>query len=292
MTFLFGNLTTDFVGFGTAASTPEISIADLNAARDSFKRSAGSNAAYLVYIGLGVFICTCTYMNIWVYTSEVNAKRIRERYLGAILRQDIAFFDNVGSGEVATRIETDTHLVQVGISEKVALVVNLFAAFVTGFAIAYSRNWRLALALSSIIPAMGIAGGIMNHFISRYTQLSLKHTAESGSLAEEVISTIRTTQAFGTQNILSGMYNIHVNKAFDVDYKAAFAQGVGLSVFTFVIYGAYALAFQFGTTLIIQGHAESGDVVSVFLAILIGSFSMAMLAPEMQGKLKFMILPG
>jgi len=36
------------------------------------------------------------------------AKRIREKYLRAVLRQDIAFFDNVGAGEVATRIQTDT----------------------------------------------------------------------------------------------------------------------------------------------------------------------------------------
>lgn len=55
-----------------------------------------------------MFVCTFTYMYIWVYTGEVNAKRIRERYLKAVLRQDIAFFDNVGAGEVATRIETDT----------------------------------------------------------------------------------------------------------------------------------------------------------------------------------------
>ena len=47
-------------------------------------------------------------MYIWVYTGEINAKRIREHYLQAILRQDIAFFDNVGAGEVATRIQTDT----------------------------------------------------------------------------------------------------------------------------------------------------------------------------------------
>ena len=47
-------------------------------------------------------------MTIWVYTGEVNAKRIRERYLQAILRQDIAFFDMVGAGEVTTRIQTDT----------------------------------------------------------------------------------------------------------------------------------------------------------------------------------------
>lgn len=47
-------------------------------------------------------------MYIWVHTGEVNAKRIRERYLKAVLRQDIAFFDHIGPGEVATRIQTDT----------------------------------------------------------------------------------------------------------------------------------------------------------------------------------------
>ena len=55
-----------------------------------------------------MFACTFVYMYTWVYTGEVNAKRLRERYLGAILRQDIAYFDNVGAGEVATRIQTDT----------------------------------------------------------------------------------------------------------------------------------------------------------------------------------------
>jgi len=55
-----------------------------------------------------MFICTFAFMYIWVYTGEVNAKRIREKYLRAVLRQDIAFFDKVGAGEVATRIQTDT----------------------------------------------------------------------------------------------------------------------------------------------------------------------------------------
>jgi hypothetical protein len=55
-----------------------------------------------------MFFCTFTYMYIWVYTGEVGAKRLREHYLQAVLRQDIAFFDKVGAGEVATRIQTDT----------------------------------------------------------------------------------------------------------------------------------------------------------------------------------------
>ncbi len=55
-----------------------------------------------------MMVCTFVYMYVWVYTAEVNAKRIRERYLQAVLRQDIQFFDKVGAGEVATRIQTDT----------------------------------------------------------------------------------------------------------------------------------------------------------------------------------------
>lgn len=47
-------------------------------------------------------------MNIWVYTAEIGAKRLRERYLQATLRQNISYFDGVGAGEVATRIQTDT----------------------------------------------------------------------------------------------------------------------------------------------------------------------------------------
>jgi len=47
-------------------------------------------------------------MYAWVYTAEVTSKRIRERYLKAILRQDIAFFDDIGPGEITTRIQTDT----------------------------------------------------------------------------------------------------------------------------------------------------------------------------------------
>ena len=49
-------------------------------------------------------------MYTWAYTAEVAAKRIRERYFQAILRQDIAFYDKIGSGEVTTRIQTDTRM--------------------------------------------------------------------------------------------------------------------------------------------------------------------------------------
>ncbi|KAK0201833.1 P-loop containing nucleoside triphosphate hydrolase protein [Desarmillaria ectypa] len=286
MTLLFGNLTNEFVIFQSVVNQADQgnqqAINDLPATAASFRHVASKDALYLVVIGIGMFLCTYLYMYVWVYTAEVNAKRIRERYLRAVLRQDIPFFDKVGAGEVATRIQTDTHLVQQGMSEKVALVVSFLSAFATGFILAYIRSWRLALALTSLLPCIGITGAVMNKAISKYMQLSLKHIADAGSIAEEVISTIRTAQAFGTQRILSSLYDQHVEKSKVVDVKSAIWLGGSLSVFFFCIYSSYALAFSFGTTLILRGDANAGIVINVFMAILIGSFSLALLAPEMQ----------
>ncbi|KAJ7442269.1 P-loop containing nucleoside triphosphate hydrolase protein [Mycena latifolia] len=290
MTILFGNLVNQFVQLQAVVNQIDGSdpTASANASAmfptvaKNFRHQASLLATYLVVIGCGMFICTYTYMYIFVYTAEVNAKRIRERYLKAVLRQDVQFFDEVGAGEVATRIQTDTNLVQQGISEKVPLLVSFVSSFLTGFIVAFVRSWRLALAMCAIFPCIAITGTVMNKYMSRYMEISLKSIAESGSLAEEVISTIRTAQAFGTQQILSSLYDRHIAGSHESDLKAATLQGATLPIFFFVIYNSYALAFSFGTTLINSGHATPGAVINVFMAILMGSFSLAQIASEME----------
>jgi ATP-binding cassette subfamily B (MDR/TAP) protein 1 len=183
MSLLFGTLTQDFVHFVTIlmksrTGDPQ-AIQDLPHAAAAFRTKSARDANYLVYIGLAMFVCTYIYMNTWVYTGEVNSKRIRERYLRAVLRQDIAFFDKVGAGEIATRIQTDTHLVQQGMSEKVALVVNFLAAFTTGYILAYVKSWRLALALTVILPAIGITGAVMNMSVAKFIRYSRCSTSIS-----------------------------------------------------------------------------------------------------------------
>jgi ATP-binding cassette subfamily B (MDR/TAP) protein 1 len=130
MSLFFGKLVQQFVNFtlilGKASAGVPGASDQIPAAAAEFRSSAAGLAIDLVYMGVlhtykeaalrilthllgaGTFVSTFVFMYIWVYTGEVNAKRIRERYLQAVLRQDIAFFDNVGAGEVATRIQTDT----------------------------------------------------------------------------------------------------------------------------------------------------------------------------------------
>jgi len=61
-------------------------------------------------------------------------------------------------------------LVQLGISEKVAIIVTYLGAFVTGFAIAFAKQWKLALALSSLLPCLVITGAVMTYFLVKWYQ--------------------------------------------------------------------------------------------------------------------------
>ncbi|KAG9035874.1 GTPase-activating protein [Tulasnella sp. UAMH 9824] len=280
MTLLFGDLTQSFVGFASALNSNDpAAIAD---ARSKFRHDASQGALWLTVMGIGLYVVTHVYMLIWTWTGEVNSKRIREKYLRSVLRQDITFFDKLGAGEVTTRIQTDTHLVQQGISEKVPLIVMSIAAFLTGFVLAYARSWRLALALTSIIPCIVIAGGGMTVFETKYKEQALDEIATGGSLAEEVISTIRTAHAFGTQSTLSRLYDAFAIRARSWENKIAIVRGLGVGAMFFVVYASYALAFSFGTTLILQGRADAGLVVNVFFSIIIGAFSLSNMAPELQ----------
>ena len=91
-----------------------------------------------------MFVATYGYFYIFTYTSERISRRLRLLYLRSVLRQDIAFFDKIGAGEIATRIETDMNLIQSGISEKVALACMFLSSFIVAFIIAFSVQARIA----------------------------------------------------------------------------------------------------------------------------------------------------
>ena len=59
------------------------------------------------------------------------------------------------------------------------------------------------------------------------------------------------------------MYDNHNQLALDTELKTALVMGAGMAIVFFAAYSAYALAFSFGTTLIIQGHGKCCLIKSV-----------------------------
>lgn len=250
MTVVFGNLTQSF------------SDAANGDAGESFQRSVDHLTLYFVYIAIGVFGATYLYTSAFIISGENVTKRIREEYLRAILRQNIAYFDKLGAGEVTTRITSDMNLIQDGISQKVGLTLSAGATFVSAFVIAFIRDWKLTLILSSIVPAMLLSTGFVSRFTEKFTKQSLSYYSDGGTLAEEVISSIRVTQSFGTQEKIAALYDTHLAKSEQSGFKKSLSLGLMLGSVFFVMYCAYALAFWEGSRLLLRGEITTGKVVS------------------------------
>lgn len=93
MTLIFGRLTQSFNEFGQVATKVAEGTeppSALQAAQDRLKSDSGNNALYLMAIGIGMFLTTWLYMYIWSVTGEINAKRIREKYLASVLKQEVS----------------------------------------------------------------------------------------------------------------------------------------------------------------------------------------------------------
>lgn len=171
----------------------------------------------------------------FIYTGEHIASKIREQYLAAILRQNIGFFDKLGAGEITTRITADTNLVQDGISEKVALTLAALATFITAFIIGFVRYWKLTLILSVTIFAIATDMGGGSAFILKYNKQSLEAYAAGGSVAEEVISSIRNAVAFGTQDKLARQYKVHLARAETFGLKLKIVLSVMIAGMFFIV---------------------------------------------------------
>lgn len=281
MTIVFGSLSNSFLSFTYLKRSNPDPITLQNAV-NHLHSEVRNDLLFLIYLGIATLVTTYIYMSAWVYSGDVITRRIREKYLEAVLKQDIAFFDNVGAGEVTSTLEADVQMIQEGISDKIPNTCMLISTFVSGMIVAYVRSWKLTLVLSSIIPCIVITGTIMNIFVSKLQGAEIDNVGKAANVAEETLSAVRTAKAFGIENKLLSIYDVLNRRASALGFRRATVAGIGMGVFFFIIYSAYALAFVFGSKLVADGEIRAGSVLSVVFSILVGTFSIAMLAPNMQ----------
>ncbi|KAH8129751.1 ATP-binding cassette, subfamily B (MDR/TAP), member 1 [Trichoderma asperellum] len=271
LSILFGQLTSAFQRIS------------LNAIEyHDFEAQLNKNVLYFVYIGIAEFATVYVSTVGFIYTGEHITQKIRQEYLKAILRQNIAYFDNLGAGEITTRIAADTNLIQDGISQKIGLTLTAIATFITAFIIAYVKYWKLALICTSTIVCLLLIMSGGSNFIIRFSKLSFQSLAIGSTVAEEVISSIRTATAFGSHDRLARQYDSYLIAAERSGIKMQIIQAVMIGSLYAIMFWNYGLGFWQGSRFLVNGEADVGQILTILMAILTGSYSLGNVAPNSQ----------
>ncbi|KJK76279.1 Leptomycin B resistance protein [Metarhizium anisopliae BRIP 53293] len=271
MTIIFGGLQGTFQDFFNNTVQPS-----------QFRDEMTTYVLYFVYLGIGQFSVTFLSTVGFTYLGEHLTGKFRERYLQSCIRQNIAFFDNTGAGEITTHITADMNLIQDGISQKVGLTLAAIATFVSAFVIGFANSWKLTLMLCCTVVAWIITTTLTTRLMVKNTIKSLAAYSEGGNLVEEVLTFIHSTTAFGNQDHLAKKYDAHLAKAEHYGFRARTATGLMIAGLQIVMILGYALAFWQGSKQLIQGELPVSKLLTVLLSVLIGAFALGNAAPNVQ----------
>ncbi|XP_071944971.1 ATP-dependent translocase ABCB1-like [Antedon mediterranea] len=269
MMIIFGEMTTDFVE------------TNKNISMDDFKNEIRRYSLIYVYIGCVIFFASFLQAACWSAASERQSHILRKTFFRAILRQEIGWFDKHQSGELTTRLADDLERVKEGIGDKFALVIQFLSQLISGFAIGFWKSWELTLVMMSFTPLLAICGAFMAITITSFSKKEQTVYAAAGSVAEEVLSCIRTVVAFGGEQKEAKRYSKELVAAKNVGIKKGLTTATGIGLFMFILFSSYALAFWYGPKMVSENKIEPGEVLTVFFCVMIGSFSLGNITPHL-----------
>jgi len=94
MTIVFGNTIQGIITYSPVVP----------GSRDALDNDVRTGCIYFVILGIGMFAGSYVLMVFWTIAGENQAKRYRESYFKAIVRQDIGWFDSIPTGELTSRM--------------------------------------------------------------------------------------------------------------------------------------------------------------------------------------------
>ncbi|XP_070019004.1 ABC transporter B family member 19 [Nicotiana sylvestris] len=232
-------------------------------------------ALYFVYLGL--IVCASSYAEIgcWMYTGERQVSALRKKYLEAVLKQDVGFFDtDARTGDIVFSVSTDTLLVQDAISEKVGNFIHYLSTFLAGLVVGFVSAWRLALLSVAVIPGIAFAGGLYAYTLTGLTSKSRESYANAGIIAEQAIAQVRTVYSYVGESKALNSYSDAIQNTLKLGYKAGMAKGLGLGCTYGIACMSWALVFWYAGVFIRNGQSDGGKAFTAIFSAIVGGMSL------------------
>ncbi|XP_041524048.1 multidrug resistance protein 2 isoform X1 [Microtus oregoni] len=283
---VFGHMTDSFTKAETGIPSNITNQSEVNSTENvssnHLEEDMATYAYYYTGIGAGVLIVAYIQVSFWCLAAGRQIHKIRQKFFHAIMNQEIGWFDVHDVGELNTRLADDVFKINEGIGDKIGMFFHSITSFLAGFIVGFIRGWKLTLVILAVTPLIGLSSAMWAKVMTSFTNKELLAYAKAGAVAEEVLAAIRTVIAFGGQKKELERYNKNLEEAKNVGIKKAITGGISIGIAYLLVYASYALAFWYGTSLVLSNEYSVGQVITVFYSILFGTFSIGHIAPNVE----------
>ncbi|CAJ0600939.1 unnamed protein product [Cylicocyclus nassatus] len=254
---------------------PDFHYNDTNFTHDVMNAVYGYTA-----MAVGIFLAANVQVTCFLIVCEQMSNRIRRRFVQAILRQDISWFDKNNSGTLAPKLFDNLERVKEGTGDKIGLMFQYTSQFFTGFIIAFTHSWKLTLVMLAVTPLQALCGFGIAKSMSTFTiQETIKY-AKAGKIVEQAISSIRTVCALNGLPFEIARYKVALLEARRAGIMKNLFVGISFCCMGLVNFSSFSLAFYVGITWAVDGQIQLQDLLTTFFSVMMGSLALGQAGPQ------------
>ncbi|KAI5395664.1 ABC transporter B family member 1 [Lathyrus oleraceus] len=221
----------------------------------------------------------------WDIVGENLTKRVREKMLSAVLKNEMAWFDREEneSARIAARLALDANNVRSAIGDRISVIVQNTALMLVACTAGFVLQWRLALVLVAVFPVVVAATVLQKMFMSGFSgDLEAAH-AKATQLAGEAIANVRTVAAFNSEKKIVGLFASSLETPLRRCFWKGQISGIGYGIAQFALYASYALGLWYASWLVKHGISDFSKTIRVFMVLMVsanGAAETLTLAPD------------
>ncbi len=233
-------------------------------------------ALFGVGVALGVFSALRFYMVSWL--GERVTADLRNAVYAHVVRQSPEFFETTQTGEVLSRLTTDTTLVQTVVGSSLSMGLRNTVMGVGALGMLVITNPRVMLPVLVILTLLVLPSLYFGRRVRKLSRASQDRVADASAIAAEVLNAIPVVQSYTPQRREAERFDAATERAFDTAVRRTRVRSVLVAFIISATFGALLWGLYQGTQAVLRGDITAGHLGQTVMYVIVLVSSVAVLS--------------
>lgn len=215
-------------------------------------------------------IATYTRFSLVSWLGERVVADLRQAVYNHLLRLSPGYFETARSGDIISRLTTDTSILQMVIGSSASVALRNSLLLIGGLAMLMITSGRLTVLVLIVVPLVVAPIIIIGRRIRRYSKISQEKIADVSAYIDETIHGIKTVQANTHEAHDIRHFGNRVEEAVASAMQRIRARALMSMIVIVLVFSSIGVILWIGGHDVLSGRVTAGQLSSfIFYAILV-----------------------
>ncbi|MFZ6863304.1 ABC transporter transmembrane domain-containing protein [Undibacterium sp. Ji67W] len=207
---------------------------------------------------LGISTAARFYMVSWL--GERVTADIRSKVYSHVVTQSPQFFETTQTGEVLSRLTTDTTLIQTVVGTSISMALRNILLFIGGLVMLFVTSIKLSSIIIVMLALVVLPIVIFGRKVRKLSRDSQDKIADASAIAGEILNAMPTVQAFTHELIEAERFSGSVENAFQTAMRRIRARSLLTMIAILLVFGSIVFVLWLGAHAVLQGSMSGGEL--------------------------------